>query len=183
VFVNPPDESPAQQYLSLAETYDQHSGNAELKWCLTKTQYCLDENSKPIPNDFGALLSLIMRYKDESGTPDKVKNGGKRHFQVRKVLAYTLGEPKQMADLDALVKKHTVHFKTEDFERSGKTEFRMHSAKGVCMEVLRMLANEKGLDVIEPEHNTIAWDFLIGARSMNPRDWVLKKMKEAGVNS
>ena len=45
-----------------------------------------------------------------------------------------------------------------------------------------MLANEKGLDVIEPEYNTIAWDFLIGARSMSPRDWVLKKMKEADAN-
>jgi hypothetical protein len=124
-----------------------------------------------------------MRYKDLSGTPDKVKNGGKRHFQVRKVLAYALGEPKQMADLDALVKKHTVHFKTEDYERTGKTEFRFHSAKGVCMAVLRMAANEKGLELIEPEDNTIALDFLIGAKSMSPRDWVLKKMKESGVNS
>ena len=136
VFTNAPAESPAQQYLSLAETYDQHSGNEELKWCLSKHQFCLDENSKPIPNDFGALLSLIMRYKDQSGTPDKVKNGGKRHFQVRKVLAYALGEPKLMAGLDGLVKKHTIRFKTEDYDRSGKTEFRIHSAKGVCLEVL-----------------------------------------------
>ncbi|MBC7949792.1 MAG: hypothetical protein H7Y42_18050 [Chitinophagaceae bacterium] len=170
---------PTQKYLSLVEIYDQHSGNDELKWCLSKRQDCRGDDNLPIPADFGALHSLIIRYKDESGTPEKVKNGGKRHFQVRKVLAYVLGDPKLISKLDDRAKKLTVEHMSDLFERTGKTEFRQYTAKNDCLRVLKSLAEQYGLIMVEPELNTIAWDFLIGSGSMSPRDWVLEKLRES----
>lgn len=167
-----------QKYLSLVEIYDQHTGNTELKWCLTKHQTCVDDNNEPISGDFGALLSLIIRYRDESGTPDKVKNGKKRHFQVRKVLAYVLSDQKTARRLDDRAKKLTLDHASELFERSGKTEFRQYSSKSECLKVFRELAEQNRLRVVEPRYNTIAWDFLIGAGCMTPRDWVIQLMND-----
>jgi hypothetical protein len=98
-------DQPKQKYLSLVETYDQSTGNAELKWCVTKHRVCFDDDNLPITGDFSALLSIIIRYKEEAGTPDKVKNGEKQHFQVRRVLAYVLGDPKLIS--------HILNFRTE----------------------------------------------------------------------
>lgn len=172
-------DHPLQQYLSLVEVYDQHSGNVELKWCLTKHHICLDNANHPIPGDFGALLSLIIRYKDESGTPERVKNGGKRHYQVRRVLAYVLGEPKTVRHIDARAKNLTATHTSGQIDRPGKTEFRLYSAKEECLNVLAMLAGQNGLSVAKPEFGSIAWDFLIGTGSMSPREWVLSKLKES----
>ncbi|MDD2943910.1 MAG: hypothetical protein PHC51_13200 [bacterium] len=172
-------DQPLQQYLSLVEVYDQHSGNVELKWCLTKTHLCLDDDNHPIPGDFGALLSLIIRYKDQSGTPERVKTGGKRHYQVRRVLAYVLGESKIVRYIDARAKNLTATHTSGHLDRPGKTEFRLHSAMDECLNVLTTLACQNGLSIVKPEFGTIAWDFLIGTGSMSPRDWVLSKLKES----
>lgn len=172
-------DCPLQQYLSLVEVYDQHSGNVELKWCLTRTHLCHDDDNHPIPGDFGALLSLNIRYKDESGTPERVKNGGKRHYQVRRILAYVLGDPKIVRHIDARAKNLTATHTSGHIDRPGKTEFRLYSAKVECLNVLTMLAGQNGLSVAKPEYGTIAWDFLIGPGSTSPRDWVLGKLKES----
>ena len=171
-------EQPEQKYLSLAEVYDQHTGGIELKWCMTKFQPCLDAESKQVPDDFGVLLSLITRYKDEAGTPDRVKNAKKRHFQVRKVLAYVLGDQKIIRQLDAKVKKHSLEFQGGIIDRSGKTEFRKHSAKFDCLKIFKVIAEGYGLPIIEPGCNTIAWDYLIGNDSTTPQDWILEKLAE-----
>jgi hypothetical protein len=168
----------AMQYLSLVEIYDQHSGDVELKWCLSKRQICLDSEKQPIPDEFGAILSLITRYKDVVATPEKVKNSKIRHFQVRKVLAYVLGEPKMIRRTDAMAKKLTVAFRSGQYERPGKTEFRRQSAKDECLLVLEKLAEQNSLSMVIPEVNTIAWDYLIGTGSMSPRDWVIEKLVE-----
>lgn len=165
-----------QKYLSLVEVYDQHSGNTELKWCLTKHQVCVADNNEAISGDFGALLSVIIRYRDEAGTPAKVKSGKKRHFQVRKVLAYVLTDQKTARTLDDRAKKLTLDHASDIYERTGKTEFRLYSAKTDCLEVLQTLAKQNSLQVVEPKNNTIAWDFLIGAGCMTPRDWVIQQM-------
>lgn len=175
---SPATDHPEQKYLSLVEVYDQHSGNVELKWCLSKKQTCLDEHNVPIHDDFGVLLALIIRYKDLSGTPDKVKHGKKRHFQVRKVLAYLVGESQVIRRLDSKAKKLTEEFQSDLFERPGKTEFRLYSAKYDCLKIFQMLAYQNGLTMVEPVFNTIVWDFLIGPGSMSPRDWVLGKLGE-----
>lgn len=169
---------PEQKYLSLVEVYDQHSGNVDLKWCLSKKQKCLDDNNLPLPDDFGVLLALIIRYKDQSGTPDKVKHAKKRHFQVRKVLAYVVGESQIIRRLDTKAKKLTEEFQSDILERAGKTEFRLYSAKYDCLKIFKILADHNGLKMVEPAHQTIAWDYLIGPGSISPRDWVLEKLAE-----
>lgn len=170
---------PSQKYLSLAEVYDQRSGTTELKWCLTKHHVCLGDDNLPIPDDFGLLLSLIIRYKDKSGTPDRVKKGNKQNFQVRKVLAYIIGNPKIIRQLDAKAKKDTAAFISGQLEREGKTEFRLYSSKDNCLNMFRILAEENGLSMVSPEYDSIAWDFLIGCRSMTPQNWVLGKLRES----
>jgi len=179
VAASEPSYQPTQKYLSLVEIYDQHSGNDELKWCLTKRQDCRGDDNLPIPEDFSLLHSLIIRYKDESGTPEKVKNGGKRHFLVRRVLAYVLGDQKLIRKLDDRAKKLTAEYQSDLFDRTGKTEFRQYTSKANCLKVLKTLADQYGLTMVEPVFNTIAWDFLIGSGSMSPRDWVLEKLKES----
>lgn len=171
--------APSQKYLCLVETYDQNSGNVELKWCLTKHHVCLDDKNHPISGDFSALLSLIIRYKDEAGTPEKVKKGAKRHFQVRKMLAYVLGDPQIIRHLDDRAKKQTTEYKSGHIDRPGKTEFRLYSAKAECLQAITTLAEEHGLTCNKPKFNTIAWDFLIGPGSMSPRDWIIYKFIES----
>ena len=168
---------PQQKYLSLVEVYDQHSGNVELKWCLTKHHVCLDDDNRPIPGDFGALLSLIIRYQNEAGTPDRVKSGGKRHFQVRRLLAYVLGDPQLIRHIDSKSKYLTAAHISGNIDRPGKTEFRLYSSKDECLAILNMLSEQNGLTMIKPKFDTIAWDFLIGKGSISPRDWVLNKLK------
>jgi hypothetical protein len=172
-------DHPSQKYLSLVEVYDQSSGNVELKWCLTKHHVCLDDANLLIPDDFGALLSLIIRYREESGTPDRVKNSGKRHFQVRRVLAYVLGTPKAIRQIDARAKYLTSTHISGHIDRPGKTEFRLYSAKEECLAVFKMLAEQNGQTMVKPKFDTIAWDFLIGKGSFSPRDWVLNKLKSS----
>lgn len=169
---------PTEKFVSLVEIYDQHSGGMELKWCLTKRQECHDEENRPLPNDLGALLSLIVRYKDETGTPERVKKGGKRHFQVRRVLAYVVGEPQVTRKIDALAKKQTLQHISDLLDRTGKTEFRCYTSRKECLHVLARIAEQNGLHMVEPQINTIPWDFLIGKGSLSPREWVLSRMKE-----
>jgi len=169
---------PSQQFLSLVEIYDQYTGNEELKWCATKYHECIDERGKQIPDDFGVLLSLINRYKLETGTPDRVKNGIKRHFQVRRVVAYTVGSPKIIRSIDAMAKKLTSEFRSDLFERTGKTEFRSYSSKDECLHVFRNLAEEAGVKLAKPSFNSIAWDLLIGTGGMDPKDWIIERIKE-----
>lgn len=166
------------KYLSLVETYDQLTGNVELKWCLTQQRVCLDGDSLPVPADFSALYSLIIRYRDQSGTPERVMRRGKRHFQVRRLLAYVNGSPKIIRQLDREAKEMTTAHRSGNVERAGKTEFRSYESMGECLHILRILAEQNGLSMIQPEVNTIAWDFLIGPSSMSPRDWVLGRLKE-----
>lgn len=166
----------APKYLSLVEVLDQQSGEVELKWCLTQHRICLDNDNLPVPADYGALYSLIIRYKDESGTPEKVRKGKKHHFQVRKLLAYVLGSPKIIRQLDAAAKSLTISYKSSELERTGKTEFRLYSSMDACLNTLHMLAEQNGLRMIKPEFNSIAWDFLIGASCMSPRDWILSRL-------
>lgn len=168
---------PPQKYLSLVEVYDQHSGNVELKWCLTKHHVCLDDDNLPIPGDFEALLSLIIRYQNEAGTHDRVRSGGKRHFQVRRVLAYVLGAPQLIRHIDSKAKYLTAAHISGNIDRPGKTEFRLYSSQDECLAVLNMLAEQNGLTMIKPKYDTIAWDFLIGKGSFSPRDWILNKLR------
>ena len=172
-------DHPPQKNLSLVEVYDQNSGNVELKWCLTKHQVCHDDDNILIPDDFGVLLSLIIRYRDEAGTPERVKIGGKRHFQVRRVLAYVLGDPKLIRHVDGRAKKLTAEHMSGHVDRPGKTEFRLYFAKDQCLRVFAMLAEQHGLSIIKPEFDKIAWDYLIGVGSMSPRDWVVNKFNES----
>ena len=169
----------APKYLSLVEVHDQQTGEVELKWCLTQHRICLDNDNLPIPADYCALYSLIIRYRDESGTPEKVRKGKKHHFQVRKILGYVLGSPKIIRQLDAAAKNLTVSYKSNELERSGKTEFRLYSSRDACLNTLRMLAEQNGLRMIQPEFNAIAWDFLIGASRMSPRDWILSRLNSS----
>jgi len=172
------DSHRAPKYLSLVETYDQLTGNAELKWCVSQHRVCLDNDSLPVPADFSALYSLIIRYRDQSGTPERVKRRGKRHFQVRRLLAYVHGSPRIIRQLDREAKEMTVAYKSGTVERAGKTEFRSFEAMGECLHVLRILAEQNGLTMIQPEVNTIAWDLLVGPSGMSPRDWILGRLKE-----
>ena len=168
----------SQKYLSLVETYDQSSGNIELKWCVTKYHSCRDENNDEIPCDYGALLSLIIRYKDEAGTPERVKNGKKPHFQVRRVLAYVIADSKIIRYLDSKAKHLTVTHISGHTDRPGKTEFRRYSALAECLAVFQALAEQNNLNMIRPEANMIAWDYLIGAGCIAPQLWILNKLKE-----
>ncbi len=172
-------DDPAQKYLLLVETYDQQNGNVELKWCLIKEHIFHDDNMHRIRGDFNALYSLIMRYRVDAGTNERVKNGGRRHYQVRKVLAYVLGDPKIISDLDSKAKKNTAGYKSGDIDRPGKTEFRLLSAKEKCLQVFSDLVKQNGLKLIKPEFDYIAWDYLVGPGSMTPRDWVVNKFRES----
>ena len=172
-------DHPEQQHLLLVETYDQQNGNVELKWCLAKQYICYDDNNHLINGDFSALYSLIMRYRAEAGTPERVKNGGKRHYQVRKVLAYVLGAPKVIRHIDGKAKKYTAEYKSGLIDRPGKTEFRLLSAKEECLQVFSDLVAQNGLTLIKPEFDSIAWDYLIGPGSMSPRDWIVNKFSES----
>lgn len=169
---------PIQNYLSLVEIYDQTSGRTELKWCLTKRQVCLDDEGNLIPEDYGALLALITRYKYEAGTPERVKSGGKHLYQARRVIAYILGDPKMIRKIDHKAKKMTLDFRSDEIERTGKTEFRKITSKDVCINVLETLANMYHFRVVTPEFDTIPWDFLIGKGSISPKMWILNKLKE-----
>ena len=172
-----------QKYLCLIETYNQLTGAAELKWGLTKHHVCVDDDNEPVSEEFGALYSLILRYKNEAGTPARVRSGEKHHFQVRRVVAYILGEAKLVRRIDGLVKKLTAEHVSGNYERPGKTEFRTYSSKEVCVSALTQLATEHGLSVIRPLNGTIAWDFLTGSGCMKPRDWVISRYKEAKKSS
>jgi hypothetical protein len=171
-------EHPKQKYLSLVEIYDQNTGNAELKWCLTKQYICLDDDNLPLSGDFSALLSIITRYKNEAGTPDRVKNGTKHHFQVRRVLAYVLGDPKIIRQIDARAKLLSAKHISAFIERPGKTEFRLFSSKDECLNLFAMVAEQCGVSISRPVFDTIAWDYLIGAGSMSPQDWVVNKYND-----
>lgn len=164
------------KYLSLVEIYDQQTGEEELKWCLLRHRTCLDHDNLPVPADFSALFSHIIRYKDEAGTPDKVRNGKKKYFQVRKILAYVLGSARKMSRLDADAKSLTIRYKSGELERNGKTEFRLYSARNECLNILEMLAEQNGLTMVRPEYNSIAWDLLVGRDRMSPRDWIMYRL-------
>jgi hypothetical protein len=166
-----------QKYLSLVETYNQTSGVTELKWCLNKRHICLDNDNIPVSEDFNALYSLIRRYKNEAGTPALVKKGVKHHFQVRRVIAYVVGEPKLIRKMDGQAKKLTMQYLSGQYERPGKTEFREYSSMDKCLNVLANLAEQYALEIVCPEYNTIAWDYLIGAGSMSPEKWIVSKFK------
>lgn len=172
-------DHPPQKYLSLVEIYNQTNGNSELKWCVTKHHICLDDNNAVIPEEFGALLSIIIRYRDEAGTPERVKSGKKSHFQVRRILAYVIGDPKLIHHLDSRAKAMTVTQTSGHADRPGKTEFRHYSAMDVCLSVFRTLADKSGLRMVNPECNSIAWDYLIGVGSISPQEWILNKLKSA----
>ena len=168
-----------QKYLCLVETYNQLSGAAELKWALTKRHALCDDNNESVSEDFGALYSLIVRYKNEAGTPARVRSGDKHHFQVRRVVAYILGEAKLVRRIDGLVKKLTAEHISGSYERPGKTEFRTYSSKEDCVFAFTQLATEHGMSVIRPVNDAIAWDFLTGSGCMKPRDWVISRYQEA----
>ena len=172
-----------KKYLSLVETYNQTSGVTELKWCLTKRHICLDDYNHPVSEDFNALYSLIRRYKNEAGTPARVQSGAKHHFQVRRVIAYVVGEPKLIRSLDGQAKKQTIAHVSDLYERSGKTEFREYSSIDKCLNVLASLAEQYALEMVCPKYNTIAWDYLIGAGSMSPEKWILSKFKSSESKS
>jgi hypothetical protein len=159
------------------ETYNQTSGVTELKWCLNKRHICLDNDKIPVSEDFNALYSLIRRYKNEAGTPALVKKGVKHHFQVRRVIAYVVGEPKLIRKMDGQAKKLTMQYLSGQYERPGKTEFREYSSMDKCLNVLASLAEQCALEIVCPEYSTIAWDYLIGAGSMSPEKWIVSKFK------
>jgi hypothetical protein len=134
----------------------------------------------PIHDDLGVLLSLINRYKFEVGTPEKVKIDKKKHFQVRKVLAYIQGDKETISNVDGDVKKLTETYRSFHGKRSGKTVIMVQSATADCLNVFRVLAEKKGLSVvIDPIYNNIAWDYLVGTGSMSPEDWVMGIWKES----
>lgn len=172
------DDQPLK-YLSLVETYNQISGVVELKWCLTKHHICLDSDNLPVPEDFGVLYSLILRYKNEAGTPARVRSGNQHNFQVRRVIAFILGDAKLIRCIDGLVKKYTAEYVSGNCDRPGKTEFRQCSAKEECLNIFTKLAAEHGLKVNRPEHATILWDFLIGAGALSPQEWIVRKYNDA----
>jgi hypothetical protein len=167
----------SQKFLSLVEVYDQHTGDVELKWCLTKVCGGEDCNKLPLPENYSVLLSLITRYKAEAGTPDKVKGGRRRHFQIRRVFAYVLGDETKVKALDHKAKSKTLSYLSDKGDRPGKTEFRVMSSKDDCLGVLKNLAAEAGLNVCTPAVDTIAWDYLIGDKSLTPLKWVQEKME------
>jgi len=119
-----------------------------------------------------------MRYKNEAGTPDRVKIENKSHFQVRRVLAYVLGDPKIIRQIDARAKLLSVKNISGFIDRPGKTEFRIYSSKDECLNQFAMLAEQNGLTISRPVFDTIAWDYLIGAGSISPQNWVVKKHSE-----
>ncbi|MBV5326766.1 MAG: hypothetical protein JZU65_03890 [Chlorobium sp.] len=168
-----------QKYLSLVEIYNQTSGVTELKWCLNKRHICLDSDDIPVSEYFNALYSLIRRYKNEAGTPALVKRGVKHHFQVRRVIAYVVGEPKLIRNMDGQAKKLTKQYLSGQYERPGKTEFREYSSMDKCLIVLASLAEQCALEMVCPEYSTIAWDYLIGAGSMSPEKWIVSKFKSS----
>jgi len=167
------------RFLTLAEIYDQHSGKLELKWC--RTIYCQDEDHS-LPDELSVLLSLITSYKNEAGTPDKVRKGGKRHFQVRRVLAYSLGECNQIKKMDSFVKSKTDKYSTELHDRRGKTEFRLYSSRTECLKVFEKVAKQEGVALLTPPDCVIVWDYLLGRDSMSPQEWVLSRYKELAGN-
>jgi hypothetical protein len=169
------DEQHTQKYVSLVEVYDQNNGVNELKWCLTKCRTCRDKSGNPIEGDFAAMLSLIVRYRDCSGTPDRVKKSNKQFFQIRRILAYAKGDSKIMRLIDASAKRHTEVHTADYFERPGKTEFRSYSSKAECLEVFEMLAEQHDVEMIRPKFDTIAWDFLIGAGSQTAQEWIVDR--------
>ena len=168
-----------QKYLCLIETYNQLSGAAELKWALTKRHALCDDDNESVSEDFDVIYSLILRYKNEAGTPARVRSGEKHNFQVRRVVAYILGEAKLVRRIDAQVKKLTAEHISGSYERPGKTEFRAYSSKEVCVSAFIQLATEHGMSVIRPVNDTIAWDYLTGSGCMKPRDWVISRYEEA----
>ena len=121
------------------------------------------------------MLSLIVRYKDSSGTPDRVKKSNKQYFQIRRVLAYAKGDSKIMRVIDANAKKFTEVHSADYFERPGKTEFRMYSSKEECLNTFDLLAEQHGVTVVKPVHDTIAWDYLIGAGSKTAQEWIVDR--------
>ena len=172
---------PSKQFLSLVEIYDQQTGVEELKWSVTKYHGCQDDKGRQIPDDFGVLLSIICRYKNEAGTPDKVKRRVKRHFQVRRVIAYVVGDPRIIRSIDAKAKKLTLQYQSNLVKRTGHTEFRKFSAREECLQIFSGLATKAGVSVNTPQFNTIAWDLLIGAGGMDPKVWILERIKELRV--
>ncbi len=169
------DDQHSQKYVSLVEVYDQNNGVNELKWCLTKHRQCVDNNGQPVEGDFAAMLSLIVRYRDSAGTPDRVKQSNKQYFQIRKILAYAQGDSKIMRLIDANAKKYTDEYRADNFDRPGKTEFRIFSSKDECLDVFAILAEQYGVTVVKPQHDTIAWDYLIGAGSQSPHEWIVER--------
>ena len=185
--INKPDKNPPkglryfselsgdQKYLSLVEVYDQQNGQTELKWCLTQDHRYQDRQGELLPHDDNNIYSIIQRYRGDAGTAQKVKRGGKRYYQVRKVLAYCHGDGRIIQGLDTQVKSETIQYQCPPHVRDGKTEFRDYRAKEQCQEVLAAAARSKGVSVVEPETGTIAWDFLIGTDSFKVGDWVLNR--------
>ncbi|MBV5338745.1 MAG: hypothetical protein J0665_04180 [Deltaproteobacteria bacterium] len=185
--INKPDKNPPkglryfselssdQKYLSLVEVYDQQTGETELKLCLTQDHRFQDRQGGILPHDYNNLYSIIQRYRGDAGTAQKVKRGGKRYYQVRKVLAYCHGDWRIIQALDTLVKSKTIQYQCPPHARDGKTEFRDYQAKELCLEVLFTAAQSKGLNVVEPESCTIPWDLFIGTDSFKVGDWVLNR--------
>lgn len=54
----------------------------------------------------------------------------------------------------------------------------IYSSKDECLSIFAMLAEQHGLPISRPKFGTIAWDYLIGAGSISPRDWVVNKYKD-----
>jgi hypothetical protein len=106
-----------------------------------------------------------------------IQSGAKHHFQVRRVIAYVVGVPKLIRNMDGQAKKQTIAHVSGQYERSGKTEFREFSSMDKCLNVLANLAEQNALEMVCPEYNTIAWDYLVGAGSISPEKWIVSKFK------
>jgi len=163
-----------QGFLSLVEIYDQQNGQTELKWCLTQDHCFQDSMGNQLPGEYNNLYSLVIRYRCDVGTPEQVRRGGKRYYQVRKVLAYCHGDYQLIQAMDTFVKQGTIDQQCSPVERDNKTEYRHYTAKETCIEMLIAVALERKMCMIQPEPGTIAWDLMLGTDHLTVSEWVLQ---------
>lgn len=169
-----------KKYLSLVETYDQLTGLVELKWCVTQPPKVI-KNGKMVvdlPDDYCVSLSIINRYRDAAGTPNRVRDGIKRFFQVRKILMYVAADARTIHRLDNMVKKLSYDGEPIVGDRTGKTEFRTYSSKSECLLLLRECADFIGCDLRQPKISVIPWDLFLGGGAFNPAEWMISKYYE-----
>jgi len=140
--------------------------------CLVEKQEGTHEDGTPFSEDMNMLMSIIDSYRDATGTPDLVKKGNKRYFQIRAVLAYVAGDSDKMQRFDTLLKRMSKQYDSVYHDRRGKTEFRTYESKELCMELFKDLAEQEKTNLIYPERNRIAWDFLVGQNKLSAQDWI-----------